>query len=253
MAGKKIGELTPLGRNLISTDELELSLVGSTGSRKITGAQLTNGLQPTLVSGTNIKTINTTSILGSGNLSVQPTLVSGTNIKTINGNTLLGSGNISAGYKFTNIVSTDGTNVVGGSTLTAIRSVLIPANTLQNSMLEFGILFNGQLTSPGILNIFAYINTSDTLTGATKIGQATSTALQFASLYMNKHYYFTATELFSYNRDNTTFSSGYAVDFGVTTSTLTLTSNLYLIFAIQQTGGLISFGRAKNSIVKILS
>ena len=70
MAGKKIGELTPLGRNLISTDELELSLVGSTGSRKITGAQLTNGLQPTLFSGTNIKTINSTSILGSGNLVV---------------------------------------------------------------------------------------------------------------------------------------------------------------------------------------
>jgi len=40
MAGKKIGELTPLGRNLISTDELELSLTGSTGSRKITGAQI---------------------------------------------------------------------------------------------------------------------------------------------------------------------------------------------------------------------
>jgi hypothetical protein len=40
MPGKKIGELTPLGRNLISTDELELSLAGSTGSRKITGAQI---------------------------------------------------------------------------------------------------------------------------------------------------------------------------------------------------------------------
>ena len=40
MAGKKIGELTPLGRNLISTDELELSLTGSAGSRKITGAEI---------------------------------------------------------------------------------------------------------------------------------------------------------------------------------------------------------------------
>lgn len=40
MPGKKIGELTPLGRNLISTDELELSLAGSTGSRKVTGAQI---------------------------------------------------------------------------------------------------------------------------------------------------------------------------------------------------------------------
>ena len=50
--------------------------------------------QDTLVSGTNIKTVNSTTILGSGNLAVQDVLVSGTNIKTINGTSLLGSGNI---------------------------------------------------------------------------------------------------------------------------------------------------------------
>jgi hypothetical protein len=51
--------------------------------------------QNTLVSGTNIKTINSTSLLGSGDVAVQPTLVSGTNIKTINGSSVLGSGNLS--------------------------------------------------------------------------------------------------------------------------------------------------------------
>lgn len=51
--------------------------------------------QATLVSATNIKTINSTSLLGSGNIAVQPTLVSGTNIKTINSTTILGSGNFS--------------------------------------------------------------------------------------------------------------------------------------------------------------
>lgn len=50
--------------------------------------------QDTLVSGTSIKTINNTSVLGSGDIAVQPTLVSGTNIKTINNESLLGSGNI---------------------------------------------------------------------------------------------------------------------------------------------------------------
>ena len=50
--------------------------------------------QDTLVSGTNIKTVNSTSLVGSGNVTVQPTLVSGTNIKTINSTTLLGSGDI---------------------------------------------------------------------------------------------------------------------------------------------------------------
>lgn len=54
-----------------------------------------SGKQATLVSGTNLKTVNSTSLLGSGNVAVQPTLVSGTNIKTINNESLLGSGNIS--------------------------------------------------------------------------------------------------------------------------------------------------------------
>ena len=60
---------------------------------KLAGIDMTTK-QDTLVSGTNIKTVNSTSLLGSGDVSVQETLVSGTNIKTINGNSLLGSGNI---------------------------------------------------------------------------------------------------------------------------------------------------------------
>jgi hypothetical protein len=54
-----------------------------------------DGKQATLVSGTNIKTINSSSLLGSGDVVVQETLVSGTNIKTINGSSLLGSGDVS--------------------------------------------------------------------------------------------------------------------------------------------------------------
>lgn len=76
-----------------------------------------DGKQPTLVSGTNIKTINGESVLGEGNLVIegggidlsnyynktevdtkldakQNTLVSGTNIKTINSQSILGEGNI---------------------------------------------------------------------------------------------------------------------------------------------------------------
>jgi hypothetical protein len=50
--------------------------------------------QDTLVSGTNIKTVNSTSLVGSGNVAVQPTLVSGTSIKTVNSNSLLGAGDV---------------------------------------------------------------------------------------------------------------------------------------------------------------
>ena len=83
-----------------------------------------NKKQDKLVSGTNIKTINGNSIVGSGNLTIsipsieglatetyvndavaskQDKLVSGTNIKTINGNSLVGSGNVTL-----NIPSIDG-------------------------------------------------------------------------------------------------------------------------------------------------
>ena len=57
--------------------------------------KLKTKFQEKLVSGTNIKTVNNTSLLGSGNVSVQPALVSGTNIKTVNNNSILGSGDLS--------------------------------------------------------------------------------------------------------------------------------------------------------------
>ncbi len=88
--------------------------------------KLKDYFQPKLVSGTNIKTVNNNSLLGSGNISIgggtetdpiftasaahgisssdisswnskQDALVSGTNIKTINNQSLIGSGDITVG------------------------------------------------------------------------------------------------------------------------------------------------------------
>ena len=67
---------------------------GATGKLLKDGGVALSAKQDTLVSGTSIKTVNSTSLLGSGDLAVQPTLVSGTNIKTVNGNSLLGSGDL---------------------------------------------------------------------------------------------------------------------------------------------------------------
>ena len=99
MPNQKISNLTPKGSALVATDLLEVSVYNGTtyDTRSVTGANVVSGLQPTLVSGTNIKTINSTSLLGSGNVAVQPTLVSATNIKTINSISLLGSGDIVIG------------------------------------------------------------------------------------------------------------------------------------------------------------
>lgn len=75
--------------------------------------------QATLVSGTNIKTVNSTSLLGSGNIAVQPTLVSGTNIKTINSTSVLGTGNIAV-----QATITGGATTITSSNLTANRALV---------------------------------------------------------------------------------------------------------------------------------
>ncbi len=85
MNGLKISELT-LQNTLDGTEELVYAKGGAnykvniTGLRKDISANLT-GKQDTLVSGTNIKTINGTSILGSGNIEIQ----SGTSVNVVDG------------------------------------------------------------------------------------------------------------------------------------------------------------------------
>lgn len=98
----KVGDNSALSASLktISDGEgndspLKLS-TSAVGIGSITNVETEiNGKQATLVSGSSIKTINSTSVLGSGDIAVQETLVSGTNIKTINSTSLLGSGDIS--------------------------------------------------------------------------------------------------------------------------------------------------------------
>ena len=107
---------------------------------------LNSGKQSTLVSGTSIKTINSTSLLGSGDLAVQATLVSGTNIKTINSTSILGSGNITTAAQdsislINNVAVTLGTSTTSfvsfcaftTNSVEASRQVIIPiAGTIKN-------------------------------------------------------------------------------------------------------------------------
>ena len=84
-----------------------------------------SGKQATLVSGTTIKTVNSTSLLGSGDVAVQASLVSGTNIKTINGGSVLGGGNLTVGaqndvfYENSQTVTTNYTITSGKNAMTA--------------------------------------------------------------------------------------------------------------------------------------
>jgi hypothetical protein len=90
--------------------------------------------QDDLLSGTNIKTINSTSLLGSGDVTVQPTLVSGTNIKTINSTSLLGSGDISIPSTVL-YNSTSPVLVTGTTNETLIASIPIPTS-ITNTVLR---------------------------------------------------------------------------------------------------------------------
>jgi len=65
------------------------------------GLRLTKGGAENLLQTTQLKTINTNSLVGSGDVAVQATLVSGSNIKTINGASILGSGNLVASTDLT--------------------------------------------------------------------------------------------------------------------------------------------------------
>lgn len=110
---------------------------GGTGATTA-GAALTNlGAQETLVSGTNIKTVNSTSLLGAGDVAVQPTLVSATNIKTINGASILGSGDLTVSGSFT------------GGTLTS--QLVLAAGTSGSAPLDFQTGTNLTTASAGAM------------------------------------------------------------------------------------------------------
>lgn len=86
-----------------------------------------SGKQDTLVSGTNIKTINNTSILGVGNIDTTPTL------KTINNTSLIGAGNITVITDVSNKQDTlvSGTNIktVNGTSLLGSGDIVTPSFT----------------------------------------------------------------------------------------------------------------------------
>lgn len=135
-----------------------------------------NDKQDALVSGTNIKTINSTSVLGSGNISVQPTLTlttTGTSgPATLIADTLnipqYGGGGGGA-LKFNSLQLTNGTSVTNSTTETITYSVLVPANTFTSTAF-FDV--TTRFTKTGSLTSWSariYKNTSNTLTGATLI------------------------------------------------------------------------------------
>jgi hypothetical protein len=90
---QKLSQLVPGGNTPIPVNK------GGTGTASLTGLVKGNGTGAltAAVSGTDIKTVNGVTFLGSGDIAVQVPLVSGTNIRTVNGASLLTAGNLQLG------------------------------------------------------------------------------------------------------------------------------------------------------------
>jgi hypothetical protein len=145
----KISQLTPKDAPLSDTDLFVIAEETSDDyeSKSITGhevlATARTGMQRELISGENIKTINSTSLLGSGNIAIQ-----------MNPRLLAFSGK-------------NGTQT-SGTTITVCHSILIPANTFTNNNI-LQVVFRMLRQSGNLGQIYGriYFNTANTLTGAT--------------------------------------------------------------------------------------
>lgn len=192
--------------------------------------------QDTLVSGTNIKTINSASILGSGNIALQDNLISGTNIKTINGSSVLGSGDlvISGGssYPIKLASSFSGVQITGTSVVIS-DSLFIPANTItaNNFLLTINAtLYRTFSGAGGGVNGWLYLNSTNSLTGATLIGRSAT---------INTGQQWSGFQRLLPIRTTTGYGLGTGNTFGIDltsnsgfTFTFNKTQNNYLIFAI---------------------
>ena len=146
MADKKISQLTAKGSALAATDLIEIAEDNGAGgyvTKSVTGANVVSGLQPTLVSSTNIKTINSTTLLGSGDLV------------------------IAGGQKVPAVSTTIGTTITG-LTNAISDSFLLPANTFSSNCTFELQWFPSRIAGTGTASQgLVYINSTNSLTGAT--------------------------------------------------------------------------------------
>jgi hypothetical protein len=161
----------------------------------------------------------------------QAALVSGTNIKTVNGNSLVGSGNVNIGPKLLGWSGYIGTTT-SGTAITVCHSLLIPANTLSlNNILEVQFRMFRQSGNVGQLYGRIYFNTTNSLTGATLFNTI------FTMNGGSTQYLGLVERNFSYNGTNLTGYSNTAFSDYSTGPTLNVafnyTVNNYILFTMQ--------------------
>ena len=220
--------------NLQATDLLDCtSIIGGVEvNNTITGAQIIAGASGGGATWGGITgTLSTQTDLQSALNAKQDTLVSGTNIKTVNGNSLVGSGNVTIGPKLLGYSGILGTPSVT-NTVTISHSLLIPANTLNsNNILQLVFRMYRQTSNLGQIYGRIYTNTTNSLTGASLISGVFTMNGGGSNYvgYCERNYSYDGTSLRT--MVGTTFSE-YTTG-TILTSTFNKNVNQYIIFAMQ--------------------
>lgn len=227
--------LAPHVGNLQPTDLLECtSIVGGLPvNNAITGAQIIAAASGGATWGGITGTLSSQTDLQTALNAKQDTLVSGTNIKTINSTSLLGSGNITvASSPYTSIGSTANGALVASTTANTIgASIQIPANTLtvfDTIQLRAIIL---KATGAGTTNVRIYLNTTNSLTGATLIGSAANMTGSQQGQRVYRDFWISASALWAYlptNPLSSDITNGAVSNFAYTVST-----SYFIIIALQ--------------------
>ena len=224
---KKISQLTAKGANLSSTDLLEISEVITDGyaSKYVTGAE----------------------VIASAQTGMQTELVSGSNIKTINSNSLLGSGNITIQTNPSTIGAANGTAITG-TTIQISASVLIPAGTLVANNTIYIKAFINKTAGTGVTTPRYYVNTANTLTGATLLGAGGGMSTSVYFQRFERNIFFDGTNLNSFFA-GTSAANDYTLS-GITLTAFNPLVDNYLIFAISNGTTTPDNGNFKRVIVQ---
>jgi hypothetical protein len=226
----KISQLTPKDAPLSNTDLFVIAQATSDDyeSKSITGAEIIesarDGLQRELISGENIKTINSTSLLGSGNIVIE------TNPKMIG--SVVGSG-------------------VMGTTNQISASVLIPSGTIStNNTIYIKSFIDRTVVSGAGSSVFRfYFNNSNSLTGATFLGSAASMSSTNRFQRFERNIFFDGTNLNLYG-----VGTNGATDYNVGVISLigfNPAVDNYLIFAVQHSTSLTDVASWKKTNIQL--
>ena len=213
----KISQLTPKDAPLSDTDLFVIAEETSDDyeSKSITGhevlATARTGMQRELISGENIKTLNGTSLLGSGDIAIQ------TNPQMIG--SVLGSG-------------------IMGITNQLSASVFIPAGTISTNKTIYIKAFIDRtvVSGAGASTFRFYVNTSNSITGATFLGSGSAMATSVRFQRFERNIFFDGTNLNLF-LTGTSAANDYSAS-GISLIGFNPAVDNYLIFAVQHSTSL---------------